>query len=67
MPKLFHWLPDIMKKFGADNKDFQIRINSRSLLDDVLEKINIDKDQKQFVYRLIDKKKKCLMINSEIL
>ena len=49
---------DIMKKFGADNKDFQIRINSRSLLDDVLEKINIDKDQKQFVYRLIDKKEK---------
>ena len=49
---------DLMKKFGAKEKDFQIKINSRLLLDDVFKKINIAKDQKQFVYRLIDKKEK---------
>jgi len=49
---------DIMTKFGADQKDFQIKINSRPLLDDVFKKINIDEDKRQFVYRLIDKKEK---------
>lgn len=49
---------DIMKKFGADQKDFMIKINSRPLLDDILKKIEIDQDKRQFVYRLIDKKEK---------
>lgn len=49
---------DIMKSFGAKNEDFKIKINSRPLLDDVFKKINIDADQRQFVYRLIDKKEK---------
>ncbi len=49
---------DIMKKFGAEEKDFQIKINSRLLLDDLFKKININEDKKQFVYRLIDKKEK---------
>jgi histidyl-tRNA synthetase len=49
---------DIMKKFGAKESDFQIRINSRNFLDDVFKKINIDQDKKQFVYRLLDKKEK---------
>ena len=49
---------DIMKKFGADEKDFEIRINNRLLLDDVFKKIKINEDKKQFVYRLIDKKEK---------
>lgn len=49
---------DVMRKFGADEKDFQIRINSRGLLDDVFKKINITDDQRQFVYRLIDKKER---------
>jgi len=49
---------DIMKEFGADQKDFQIKINSRPLLDDVFKKIDIDEDKRQFVYRLIDKKEK---------
>ncbi len=49
---------DIMKKFGADEKDFEIRINSRLLLDDLFKKIKIDEDKRQFVYRLIDKKEK---------
>lgn len=49
---------DIMKKFGASEKDFQIKINSRPFLDDVLKKTNIAEDQRQFVYRLIDKKEK---------
>jgi histidyl-tRNA synthetase len=49
---------DIMKKFGAKEKDFQIKISSRPLLDDVFKKINIAEDKRQFVYRLIDKKEK---------
>jgi len=49
---------DIMKEFGADSKDFMIKINSRPLLDDVFKKIDINDDKKQFVYRLIDKKEK---------
>lgn len=48
----------IMKTFGAKDQDFQIKINSRSLLDDVFKKININEDKKQFVYRLLDKKEK---------
>ncbi len=47
-----------MKGYGAEEKDFQIKINSRTLLDDVFKKIGIDADKKQFVYRLIDKKEK---------
>jgi histidyl-tRNA synthetase len=47
-----------MKRFGADSKDFEIRINSRTFLDDVFKKINIDEEKRQFVYRLIDKKEK---------
>lgn len=49
---------DIMRKFGAKEKDFQIRISNRSLLDDVFKKIDIKEDKRQFVYRLIDKKEK---------
>lgn len=49
---------EIMKKFGAKTEDFQIKINSRGLLDDILKKIDIDNDKKQFVYRLLDKKEK---------
>lgn len=49
---------DIMKKFGAKEKDFQIKINSRTLLDEVFKKININEEKRQFVYRLLDKKEK---------
>jgi histidyl-tRNA synthetase len=49
---------DIMKKFGAGEKDFLIKINSRPLLDDIFKKINITEGQRQYVYRLIDKKEK---------
>lgn len=49
---------DLMRKFGAKDKDFMIKINSRPLLDDVFKKINIAEDKRQFVYRLIDKKEK---------
>jgi len=49
---------DLMKKFGATEKDFVIKINSRNFLDDIFKKINIDEDKRQFVYRLLDKKEK---------
>lgn len=49
---------EIMLNFGAKLEDFVIKINSRSLLDDVFNKIKIDKDKQQFIYRLLDKKEK---------
>jgi len=49
---------DIMTKFGAKKEDFQIRINSRPLLDEVFKKTDISEDDRQFVFRLIDKKEK---------
>lgn len=49
---------DIMKKFGADEKDFQIKINSRPLLDEIFKKIEVNDEKRQFVCRLIDKKEK---------
>lgn len=49
---------NLMKKFGAKDSDFEIKINSRTLLDDVFKKIKIDDDKRQFVYRLLDKKDK---------
>lgn len=49
---------DIMKKFGATEKDFFIKISSRELLNEVFEKVGIPEDQRQFVSRLLDKKEK---------
>ncbi len=49
---------DIMEKFGAKKSDFEIKVNSRPLLDDVLKKIKVSEDQRIFVYRLVDKKEK---------
>jgi histidyl-tRNA synthetase len=49
---------DIMTKFGAKNEDFKIKISSRNLLDDVFNKIRINEEKRQFVYRLLDKKEK---------
>lgn len=49
---------NIMKKFGAKPEDFRIKVNSRALLDEVLESANVPGDQVQFVYRLLDKKEK---------
>ncbi|MBN2093880.1 MAG: histidine--tRNA ligase [Candidatus Zambryskibacteria bacterium] len=49
---------DLMKRFGAGEKDFEIWINNRAFLDDVLKKASVDEDKKQFVYRLLDKKLK---------
>lgn len=49
---------DLMIRFGANPKDFQIKINSREFLDELFKKINIDEDKRLFVYRLLDKKEK---------
>lgn len=49
---------ETMKAFGAKESDFEIRINSRAFLDDVLKKANIKEEKKDFVYRLVDKKEK---------
>ena len=49
---------DIMKKFGAKNEDFVIKINSRELLQAMLKKASIPESDSLLVYRLIDKKEK---------
>lgn len=48
----------ILKEFGAENKDFVIKVNSRALIDELLTRSGIAPDQKVFVYRLLDKKEK---------
>jgi histidyl-tRNA synthetase len=48
----------IMKNFGAKPEDFQIKINSRSLMDDLFKKIGIVDSNKNELLRLIDKKEK---------
>jgi histidyl-tRNA synthetase len=49
---------DIMCKFGAAPKDFQIRVNSRILLDEIFKNAKINDDKRMFTYRLLDKKAK---------
>lgn len=49
---------DILIGFGASKKDFVIKINSRQLLDDLLEKLAIKSSYKEPLCRLIDKKEK---------
>lgn len=48
----------IMKKFGAKDDDFEIRINSRELLNTLFEKLSVPKDKSQIITRIIDKKDK---------
>lgn len=49
---------DILKKFGAKTEDYEIRINSRSLMDALYTKLQIDKNKSKTVSRIIDKKDK---------
>jgi histidyl-tRNA synthetase len=49
---------DIMKAFGASNNDFEIRINSRMVLDELFNMIDLKKDLRLPLCRLIDKKEK---------
>jgi histidyl-tRNA synthetase len=49
---------DIMHRFGAKDSDFVVKLNSRFLLDELFEKIGVDKDKITFAYRLLDKKGK---------
>jgi histidyl-tRNA synthetase len=49
---------NIMKAFGAKDGDFEIRINSRELLQYELEKKLINKDSYQEALKLLDKKDK---------
>ncbi len=48
---------DIMTAFGAKEEYFVIKINSRDLLNEILEKVGI-KEDKNFIYRLLDKREK---------
>ena len=48
----------IMKSFGADDKDFEIRINSRKLLQKIYTPILKDPSKPEEMFRLMDRKEK---------
>lgn len=48
----------IMKEFGADDGDFEIRLNDRQLLNDVFDELDLDFEQRQNTMRILDKKTK---------
>lgn len=48
----------IMKNFGAKPSDFIIKINSRKVINDIFEKLKLDKDQIYKISKIIDKKEK---------
>ncbi|MEK7062966.1 MAG: histidine--tRNA ligase, partial [Patescibacteria group bacterium] len=49
---------DIMKKFGAKPDDYEIRINSRALMNALYKKLEIPEDKSKIISRIIDKKDK---------
>ncbi len=49
---------DVLRSFGAKPEDFVIKLNSRSLLDDLLGKLDIKSAYKQPLCRILDKKEK---------
>lgn len=49
---------NIMKAFGATEADFEIRINSRGLMNSLYKKLEIPENKWQTVSRIIDKKEK---------
>lgn len=49
---------DIMKKFGAKEKMFEVRFNNRRFADDVYQKLGFTPNQKKIVNKALDKKLK---------
>lgn len=48
----------IMSSFGATSTDFTILINSRSILNEIYDKLNIPDDKRNTLAKIIDKKEK---------
>ena len=49
---------NIMKKFGANDSDFEIKINSRKLLNDLYTHFSFTTEQSEKIAKIIDKKNK---------
>ena len=49
---------DLMKRFGAKEEMFQIRVNNRRFMDDVYKSLNLNPDQIKITNKAIDKKSK---------
>ncbi len=49
---------NIMKEFGADDTDFEIRLNDRQLLNDIFDELDLNFDERQNTMRIMDKKAK---------
>ena len=48
----------IMRTFGADERDFEIHISDRRLLENIYDEIGIEKDERPAVTRLLDRREK---------
>jgi histidyl-tRNA synthetase len=48
----------LMKGFGAKESDFEIRINSRTLINELFKKLGFNDDQKRTLFKVLDKKEK---------
>ncbi len=49
---------NIMKEFGADDADFEIRLNDRQLLNNIFDELDLGFEQRQNAMRIMDKKAK---------
>ncbi|MCF7815652.1 MAG: histidine--tRNA ligase [Candidatus Pacebacteria bacterium] len=49
---------NVLKEFGAEDEDFEIRINSRAWLTEKLKSYDLDENQMKHMIQLIDKKDK---------
>ncbi len=49
---------NIMKEFGAEDTDFEIRLNDRALLAGIFDKLELTHEQRQNTMRIMDKKTK---------
>jgi len=54
---------EIMRKFGAEEKQFEIRINSRKLINRIYTYYGLSDDEQKAVSKLIDKKDKITLEN----
>ena len=57
---------NVLKAFGANDTDFEIRINDRALLNDIFARENLSETQSKAVLSLLDKKEKILTFTEDL-
>lgn len=56
----------IMRSFGADERNFEIRVSDRRLLDAAYDEVGIDAEQRSEVTRLLDRREKLENFHEEL-